>query len=640
MKIRLFDLETNNLLDKVTTIHCCVTCDVDTGEVRRFNSQPDGVRMPGVGTIAEGIAYLQEADVLVAHNGVNYDRPVLRKLFPKIVIAAKSIDTIVLAKLLWPDMASTDFNNFRALIARGFPKNLSGSHSLKAWGYRLGERKGEMKPEAEGADKWAVWTQDMEDYCVQDVKVMLKLYQTCMAKSPSPIAIEIEHEFAEIMQLQEAHGFAFDKGKAVALYEQLCKRRLEIEAQMKTVFPSKWKETKTPEYYEAQHQMLGTTERADTKGELTAKIKLLGWKAKEVLITPGPMGKKEIEFNPSSRLMIATRFMERGWKPMKFTPEGQPQIDEEVLTAMVYPEAKVLLEYLLVVKRIGQVAEGPKAWLKLASDDADGVCRMHGRVNPNGAATGRVTHANPNMGQTPSVDSAYGNECRELFGVASTRHRLVGCDASGIQLRMLAHYMARYDAGAYVKVVTEGDPHECNRVAAGLAKRSEAKTFIYAWLFGAGDELIGAIVGGGAKEGRLLKNRFLRNMPALRLLKEAVETAVKTKGYLVGLDGRHISTRSAHSALNFLLQGGEAVIMKKANTILFKDIAAAGLVWGKDWAQTLFCHDEFQHEVLEQHAQLVGEISKASIKKAGEFFKLRCPLDGEFKIGNNWKETH
>ena len=237
-----------------------------------------------------------------------------------------------------------------------------------------------------------------------------------------------------------------------------------------------------------------------------------------------------------------------GWKPEKFTGEGKPQIDESILTAMDYEEAKVLVQYLTIGKRLGQLAEGKEGWLRSVKDG-----RIYGAVNTNGALSGRCTHSRPNVAQVPSSSSLYGPECRSLF-LPNEGHVMVGCDCSGLELRMLAHFLAFADNGAYVRLVTEGDPHTANQEAAGLPTRASAKTFIYALIYGSGDQNLGKLVGGGAKEGAAMRKKFLDGMPAFKKLKAAVDHNVQTKGFLLGLDGRKLPVRSKHSALNLLLQ--------------------------------------------------------------------------------------
>jgi DNA polymerase I-like protein with 3'-5' exonuclease and polymerase domains len=336
-----------------------------------------------------------------------------------------------------------------------------------------------------------------------------------------------------------------------------------------------------------------------------------------------------VTFNPGSRQQIGERLKELGWKPKEFTETGQPKVDETILANIKIPEAQVIAEYLMLQKRISQI----ESWMEAVGKDG----RVHGKVITNGAVTGRMTHSSPNMAQIPNAGSIYGPECRECWTVEDG-NVLVGCDASGLELRMLAHYMK--DEG-YVRTVCEGsskdgtDVHTVNQRAAGLASRDNAKTFIYAFLYGAGDAKIGSIVGGSARDGTKLKAKFLAQTPSLAKLLERVGKQA-AKGWVPGLDGRRIWVRSEHAALNSLLQGAGAIVMKKA-LVLACDRLKKENVWFKLVASV---HDEYQFETRPEFADTLGSIVKESIIEAGKQFNLRCPLDGEYKTGKSWRHTH
>jgi len=310
----------------------------------------------------------------------------------------------------------------------------------------------------------------------------------------------------------------------------------------------------------------------------------------------------------------------------------------------------------MVQKRIGQVAEGNEAWLRHVQKDS----RVRGRVNTNGAVTGRMTHSKPNMGQVPSGKSEYGHECRQCWTVPPGK-KLVGADADALELRDLAGYLAIYDEGAYIKTVLEGDKsqgtdmHSVNCRALGMdpkayvfgaeTGRDVAKTWFYAFIYGAGPEKLGYTVlrthGKQAREkGLELRKAFLKGLPAVGKLVSAVQDKAKTRGYLIGLDGRRLPVRSMHAAINTLLQSAGAVQMKKALCILDDDLQAAGLTPGVNYEFVANVHDEWQIEVDENKAEMVGRMAVDAIRKAGAFFKFRCPLDGAYDIGNNWSETH
>ena len=348
----------------------------------------------------------------------------------------------------------------------------------------------------------------------------------------------------------------------------------------------------------------------------------------------GELRVKKIPFNPGSRDQIAKGLIsKRGWAPKDFTVEGKPKVDEAVLSKLDYPEAKKMIEYLTLSKRLGQIADGKESWIKVEKEG-----RIYGRVNPCGAVTSRCTHSGPNVAQVPRVGAKWGRECRSLFTVPRG-YVLVGVDASGLELRCLAHYTFPFDDGQYAKEILEGDIHTANQEAAGLGNRNDAKTFIYALCYGAGDAKIGSIIGGGRNEGKAMKKRFFTKMPALKKIQDGIKFRLKTQDFLTGIDGRRLKIRSEHSALNTLLQSAGAIAMKEATCVLHRNIRSHG--WGlDDVMQVAHIHDEIQLQVRKEIADDVGKISVQSIQESGEALGFRCPLDGEYKIGGNWAETH
>jgi hypothetical protein len=603
MRILIFDCETNGLLDTLDRVHSLVIKDAETGEVKSCCHPFPDSDLTHYCDIEYGLMCLMEADLVVGHNIIKFDIPALKKVYPWFDIPVEKIrDTLVLSRLLWADVGEVDAKR----IHKGFPKKLIGSHSLEAWGFRLGVLKGDFGKTSD----WSVWTPEMQDYCEQDVEVTEVLWQRILSKEPPERAVELETWFAHIIAKQERFGYAFDKEKAVALYLKLLARRQELDEELKAFFKP---------WFVGQGKFIpkGNNKKTGyTKGVPLTKVKL-------------------IEFNPGSRQQIADRLTKLyGWKPKEFTESGQPKIDETILNALKYPPAKLLSERFMLDKRIGQLAEGDNAWLKLEKNG-----RIHGSVNTIGAVTGRCTHSYPNVAQVPSVRAPYGPECRELYH-APPGFKQVGADASGLELRCLAHYMARYDGGAYAKILLEGDVHTANQEAAGLPTRDNAKTFIYAFLYGAGDEKIGEIIGKGAAAGKKLKENFLKRTPALKRLKDQVAHTVKTKGFIRGIDGRKLRVRSEHAALNTLLQSAGALLVKQATVNLYRELTRRGYVWGRDWAMVAHVHDEYQLHVLEHLAQEVAEVAVWSFQQAGRDFGWRCPLDGEAKIGANWRECH
>jgi len=471
------------------------------------------------------------------------------------------------------------------VMSRLYNPQLEGGHSLAEWGKRIGFFKSSFESFNGGL------TQEMLDYCIQDTLVTQKLYEHLtkeMSHDYSQESIKLEHEVAFIIAEQERNGFRFDEVKALQLLSVLKTKLDAICVEMQRIFPPKVTSGRT-------HKTHGR-----------------------------PLPDIVEDFNPGSRKQIAERLIEKGWKPKKRTEKGSVIVDETTLEGLDFPEAKAIAEYLMLQKRIAQV----ESWIDAIQTDG----RVHGQVITNGAVTGRMTHHSPNMAQVPNSGSPYGPDCRELWTV-NKGYKLVGIDASGLELRMLAHYMKD---DAYTNEVVSGDIHTANQKAAGLETRNQAKTFIYAFLYGAGSTKIGSIVGGSSKEGQALITSFLRNTPRLRALREKVSRIYAQKAWLPGLDGRKLLVRAEHSALNTLLQGAGAIVMKQAVVILHKKLRKSKI----DFKMVVNCHDEWQIETTPESAELVGKLGVDSIREAGEHFNMRCPLTGEYKIGESWRDTH
>ena len=568
----IFDLETDGLLDDVTKVHCIVTQDTETGDVRTYD--PTQIDL--------ALEVLENADRIGGHNVMAYDIPVLRKLYD-FKYNGKLFDTLVASRLIWPNMKEKD------MLKRTVDNKLIGSHSLKAWGQRLKFHKGDY---GEQDEAWDAYTQQMLDYCVQDVALNVKLYELILSKKYPEEPMRLEHEMNRLLIKQQEEGFPFNVPKAQKLYTFLSARKQVIET--------------------------------DLINKLDPTIIVLKTKT------------KTIPFNPASRQQIADRLQKLGWTPKEFTPSGEPKVDEKILAGIDLPEAALLTEFLMLNKRLGQLGNGKQAWLKLEK-----AGRIHGRVNHMGAVTSRCTHSDPNVAQVPSAGAAFGKECRELFH-APSGYSLLGADASGLELRCLAHYMNRFDGGRYGKEILEGDIHTANQEAAGLATRSQAKTFIYGFLYGAGNEKIGQIIGKGAREGGQIKKRFLAETPALKKLTEALNNKLENQRgekFINGLDGRLIPIRHPHAALNTLLQSAGAIICKKWYATVENMIRAKGYT-NEEVTIVAFVHDEVQILVKKGLEDEVGGITKAAIKETERAFNFKCALDSEFQVGSSWAETH
>lgn len=455
-----------------------------------------------------------------------------------------------------------------------------GGNSLECWGKSLGC----LKQDYQGG--WEEYSDEMLKYCIQDVEVSHKIWEAQQEFiNDNPKSIWLEHEVTRIISNQIVNGFCFNLNAAYDLEEELQYNKISIEDEMRQSFPplveERWSEK--------------------TGRRLKDKVTI---------------------FNPGSRKQIAQRLGDKyGWRP-PITEKGNPKVDEAVLRELKFPEAETLIRYFDITKLQGQVSD----WIKRATHSRDG--RIHGMVNPQGTVTGRMTASQPNLQQVSGDKRA-----RALF-IPSAKNVQVGIDASGLEARMLASRMAKYDQGAYANIILEGDIHSENQHAAGLPTRNDAKTFFYGFLYGAGNEKIGKIIGKNANAGAALKKKFLSRLPALRKVIEDVKAHVDKTGKVKLLDGRLVPCRSQHAALNVQLQGDGAIVMKLAQVLFERKI--------KDMPVKFMAtvHDEWQLECPPEIAEEVGKLGVQALLEAGEKLDCKMPIDGEYQIGKDWSECH
>ena len=566
MKRIAFDIEANGLneltvdkkgnpITEADTVWCLCLLDIDSGESLDFG--PD--------EISKGVEVLRNADLLIGHNIIFYDLPLLERLYGD--IKADVYDTLVISRLMYPDRKNHPFKG----------------NSLECWGNHLGCEK------IDYTGGWDSYDLDMLYYCKQDVIVTKKIFeaqQDFVSKYPKPA--KIEHGVARIISEQIKNGIGFDLIAADELERDLLMEKVLIEDDMAVRFPPIVEERYSDK----------------TGNRLKDKI---------------------THFNPGSRKQIAQRLGNKyGWKPPK-TEKGNPKVDSAVLKELPFEEAKILVKYFDIIKLLGMVSD----WILRASSSRDN--RIHGNVNTHGTVTGRMTASQPNLQQVSGDKRA-----RALF-VPKDGWVQVGIDASGLEARLLANRMHKWDSGEYGDVVLNGDIHTVNQKAAGLPTRDSAKTFFYALIYGAGDAKIGKITGKSARHGKQIKETFFDNMPALKSLIESCHFQVAKKNTITLLDGREVPCRSKHSSLSVQLQGDGAMIMKIAQIIFYNKLQRE---YKGRFAFMATVHDEWQIECEPEIANKVGLLGIESIIEAGNHLSCDVEMDGDYRVGKNWSECH
>jgi DNA polymerase-1 len=559
-------------------IHCLAIGSLIDGDEILYADQT------GYPSIREGITRLCAAERVVFHNGLGFDYPVLRQFFPEddalIKLRERIWDTLIMSRMCDPK---------------------GRSHGLADWGERLGFPKGSH-------EDWSQFSEAMGEYCKLDVAVTRKVYQELLGKFSEDWeeAFRLEQDFAWVIALQQRHGFRLDVEAAEELASTLRQEMGDIEVELQEVFPPK------------------VIERYSEKTGKRLKDKV------EV-------------FNPGSRKQIAERLIERyQWKPKKYTPTGAPQIDEQILLGMKFPEAQLLSRYMRCQKQMSQISEGDSAWLKCVDENG----YVHGSVNTIGTATYRCSHFAPNIAQVDKKDLRMRDVWKPDPG-----HVLVGCDADQLELVMLAHYLGMFDNGEYRDALLNGSKADGTDVHSRTAKlvgvsRDDSKRVTYAYLYGASDRKLTQILkesNGKVRDGKEARRRLNEGINGLGKLAALIHKRAK-RGYIKGLDGRRVPIISEHSALNFTLQSAGAILMKKALQVFHYDMCASeGYVVNDMPVHFNYCanvHDEVQMSCEPDHAEKLGGMFADAITKAGEELCLRCPTSGSYDIGSSWKETH
>lgn len=654
MKRYVFDIEADSLNPIV--IWCLCVIDVDTGEEHGFRDLP---------RFKQFLDLLDPSSTIwIGHNILGYDLPALARLWD--IHLKNVVDTLVVSRLL----------NFPA----------AGGHSLRRWGERLGCPKFEY-------NEWTAFSDPQQEherlrrlleYCLQDCRVNVKIFKALEKYIYSPgwkQSLRVEHEIARICREMHDSGFRFDMQKAEEIYADLSKEVEDLSARLKQAFPPRAKFIRevTP-----RETKFGTISRSSLPRSLLDSVADYSIGASFTHID-------WIEFNPASPHQVVERLNETGWEPFEKT-DGHRETEKELSKLQRLPKAhrdevrltelkerlqeysvygwkvseenletlpedapegtKILVKWRMLSKRLQTLEEWRKAYRPETSS-------IHGTFNHIGAWTHRMSHSDPNQGNVPSVDSKYHNlELKQLaahYGEAMRScftvrdgNILVGTDADGIQLRILAHYMEDEE---FIEALINGDKdkgtdvHTLNalKLSAGISNdpgavsRPRAKTFIYAWLLGAGLGKVGKILGFGSSEAARSVQSFINGYPGLRRLKEEIIPADAARGYFVGFDGRQIRTDEYHMLAGYL-QTGEQAIMKHA-TILWQKAAKRDRL---KFELADFVHDEWQTEVWggRGEAEYLGQLQRDSIRQTGIDFGLKCELAGNSKYGRNWFDTH
>lgn len=749
-----FDIETDGLLDTVSTVHSLVIKDIDTGEVWSCMGSIHGRLQSPYYSVECGLALLEDAAIVFGHNIVGYDIPVLQKLYPEFQLKGIARDTLMLAKMIWPvdNLKQLDFPRWRKGT---LPGQLIGAHKLEAWGYRLGLQKGEYSATVKDLNKqfqdhgdpslipeeyhpllttddkgkpklyeWAAWCKPMQDYCEVDVEVTCKLLDlitghlegtTKAARGVGwdPKAVKLEADTWELCLDIEKRGYGYDLERAIEQTAKLKTRQKELEKKLKEVFGAWWHPLDDPE--------VGTKPQRDyseTRTDLPeVTIRRFSEKTgKELKPYVGPpkahyskdaafVRIKWTEFNPKSRQHLGDRLQAVfGWKPTEFggAKGDQAKVDETTIKAIpedVLPETlkAIILEFLVISKTLGQMADGRKSWNDLCGEDG----RLHGRIDPLGTVSHRGAHKNPNLGQVPSVSidekkddtgkvvskeiiwgwkGGFGAECRSLFRPGRFREgwTQTGTDAAGLELRLLGHELWPFDGGEFARrVSTPGlDIHQANADIAAI-KRGDAKTTIYLIIYGGGNLKLGTQLGVTDEEveryaddpsarsyvnwarrtmkdfvepdrktmamiakGADIKKRLVGSITGLKELQSDATARGQRDGFLIALDGRKLTIRKAHASLNQLLQGGGSIVCKKWLLTLREVLQERGYLPDRDYGYMAWVHDEAQ---IEHRPGLEEEISSASaeaMRRVATYYDFRGELGTDSKSGSNWKDCH
>jgi DNA polymerase-1 len=557
----------------------------------------------------------------VGHNIIKFDGPTIKRLLGPHLGPSNCIDTLVLSTLYSP--------------------SIEGGHSLDAWGERVGEPKTHF-------NDWSGLTKEMIEYCHQDVlvtaKVFVRLIRTLEQIGFTEQSIWIQHHITEAIRRQQENGFYFNQPAAVALYSELRHLERKLENEVRDVFPSTRCFVRERRMLRKDGQPTAIFLKDQERYHCDINRQLGIYRAYE-----------DVEFNLGSPKQRIDKLLSLGWRPRTFTEKGNPKpFDkgnlspclQEFLEQNPTPEVELIARWMAYNGRANMV----NTWLDNYNDDTHCI---HGKLFV--ADTLRFRHQAPNTANIPAVrvakdgsvlrgqEGLYTYEARDVW-CARPGRVLVGTDAAGLELRMLAHYLNRPD---FTEQVVNGDPHQYNADLAGVT-RPQAKTLIYAILYGAGGVKIAKTLGlrvdvrrnrdgdiyEVSSEGEEMKQMFLERLGADKLVEEAKNE--QRNGRVTLCDGSKVVCPSPHAALNYKLQGGGARVMALGCVLLERTIRANRI----DSLKVGDIHDEWQYDVNPDHAEDHAREAVQAIRDSGKYLRLNVPLDGESKVGKTWAETH
>ena len=594
MKKVVCDIETDGI-HNCHHIWCCVCRDVDTDEITVFREGDEDA----------GRNYFATVDRVIGHNFISFDRYWLDTLWGISIPIDNIVDTLVLSRLA--------------------DSTLSG-YSLRDWGERLGVYK-------DHNEDWTRWSQEMEDYCIQDVNVNLSLYRYLQKyQGFTKEAIRIESWSQYILSEQERYGFKLNRALAVSTKTKIDQEYFDIIAKLKTIFPprqvKKYDDKLWKPRYKSDGSLTAVSQRILDEGNFE--------EAGDGLYRRFKYEWKEFCIDSPSEI---NERLKGWWDPYEMTPGGNPKISLNNLKTL-HEDAP---EELQLIKNC-KVLKSRSTLIQSYFDACDDNDRVHGEVASIGAATHRMAHTHPNTANIPTK-GLYGAVCREMFTVDEGR-KLVGCDAANIQLRGLCHYMKdenlrfnilHKDMHYYFSTLYGLNPADKEYDESNpqmVAGRKTGKTCTFAIIMGAGVGRISSILGSREK-GQAAFDGLKKNCKGWSKFQKELEYRAKL-GYFIGLDGRRIPLKNAHFAMSTYLQSYETICMKWAMIEAYHRIKAAGL----DGHQVAVVHDEMQYDCSEKDAEAIGIILRQCIRDAGEHFKSYCPLEGEYKIGDTWSDTH